>query len=139
VAEDTGFCGEGNNRFDFIFGIWIPRMATQGLNIPFAFWIFICGKLMGLYEEGEEYSELVCCFSRFDEASRRTSEDGRAAQSRSAKTKAAGAQVTFFSSNPFSPPALQGNVSLLLLTTMLPHAFVNMLANISWLLLKFSL
>ena len=100
MAEDTGFCGEGNNRFDFIFGIWIPQMATQGLNIPFAFWIFICGKLMGLYEEGEEYSELVCYFSRFDEASRRTSEDGRAAQSRSAKTKAAGAQVTFF------PPTL---------------------------------
>jgi len=93
VTENTGFCGEGNNRFDFIFGIWIAQMATQGLYIPFAFWIFIYRKLLSLYEENEKYSEPVYCFSRFDEASRRTSEDGRAAQPRSAKTKAAGAQA----------------------------------------------
>ena len=92
---------------------------------------------MGPYEENEEYSQSVCCFSRSDEASRRTSEDGRAAQPRSAKTKATGAQVTLLT--PFSLTTLKGNVSFLLPTTMLPHAFVNILANISGCFLKFSL
>lgn len=41
--------------------------------------------------------------------------------------------------NSFCLTTLKGNVSLLLPATLLLHAFANMLGNISWLPLKFSL
>lgn len=73
----------------------------MGIIYPLCF-LDLYGKLLGLYEENEECSGLVYCFPRLDEAPGRTSEDGGAAQPRSAKTKAAGAQVTSSEPSPLT-------------------------------------